>query len=318
MNTMKWLIRREYWENKGMLLWLPLGVAGSIVALALAAMAKGHHLSLHLDGQAAFNGSLTSLAADEKLALVQASSTLYPAIALPLFILTAFLALFYCLHSLHDERRDRSILFWKSLPISDEMTVLSKAALALVVLPFTILVIALATSLLILLLLYIALAMNGVNLFGSLLSTPDFYLTPLRLLSLLPVYTLWALPAVGWLLLVSSWARTKVFLWGVIAPLLTAGVLGWASKIFGLGVDMRWIFEHLIARMLVSVAPGSWFLFDRSSHVSMEGVGPAQAAQTLYATSWSSLAMPTVWIGAVAGVLMIVAAIRIRRWREEG
>jgi ABC-2 type transport system permease protein len=45
---------------------------------------------------------------------------------------------FYCLDALHSERRDRSILFWKSLPVSDRTTVLSKAAIPLVILPLVI------------------------------------------------------------------------------------------------------------------------------------------------------------------------------------
>ena len=46
-----------------------------------------------------------------------------------------FVVFFYCLGSLYDERKDRSVLFWKSLPVSDRDTVLSKALSALVVAP---------------------------------------------------------------------------------------------------------------------------------------------------------------------------------------
>ena len=32
----------------------------------------------------------------------------------------------------------------------------------------------------------------------------------------------------------------------------------------------------------------------------------------------ATFAMPSLWIGAVVGLVMIAAAIRLRRWRDEG
>lgn len=61
----------------------------------------------------------------------------------------------------------------------------------------------------------IVFAVTGANLFGLILSNANFYLAPLRLIGLLPVYLVWALPTIGWLMMVSAWARSKVFLWAV-------------------------------------------------------------------------------------------------------
>ena len=61
-------------------------------------------------------------------------------IAAMMIIITAFIiGVFYCLDALHSERRDRSILFWKSLPVSDLTTVLSKASVPLAILPLIVL-----------------------------------------------------------------------------------------------------------------------------------------------------------------------------------
>ena len=66
-------------------------------------------------------------------------------------MLTAFLVgVFYCLDALHGERRDRSILFWKSLPVSDLTTVLAKASVPCRVLPPRAFALALATQLMLL------------------------------------------------------------------------------------------------------------------------------------------------------------------------
>ena len=37
MKTMKWLVRREFWEHKGMFFWAPIIAAGLIVLAVLAA-----------------------------------------------------------------------------------------------------------------------------------------------------------------------------------------------------------------------------------------------------------------------------------------
>jgi ABC-2 type transport system permease protein len=83
-------------------------------------------------------------------------------IAASLIIATAFLVgIFYCLDALYGERRDRSILFWKSLPVSDRTVVLSKAAIPLVILPLVTFAIIVATHVIILLLSALVLLSHG-------------------------------------------------------------------------------------------------------------------------------------------------------------
>src|SRR5688500_3753928 len=53
----------------------------------------------------------------------------------PIMLTTLIIAFFYGLDALHGERRDRSILFWKSLPVSDRTPVLSKVLVMMAVLP---------------------------------------------------------------------------------------------------------------------------------------------------------------------------------------
>src|SRR5438128_12501991 len=59
----------------------------------------------------------------------------YDFVALMLMAIMFLVAVFYCLVALYGERRDRSILFWKSLPVSDSTTVLSKMSIPVVVVP---------------------------------------------------------------------------------------------------------------------------------------------------------------------------------------
>jgi ABC-2 type transport system permease protein len=315
MKTMKWLIKREFWEHKGMVVWTPAVVAGLIILLTMSGLLLGRNM--------AFEGSTGKLsvelggaARDTTIAML---ADIYMAFSVPILLILGILVFFYCLGALHDDRRDRSLLFWKSLPVSDQMTVLSKVVLALVAIPLVSVLIGIALSVTIALLLGISMAMHGLNLLGPVLSSPSFYLSPLRLLGLMPVYMLWALPTVGWLLLVSSWARSKVFLWAVGAPLVTAMLLAWANKIFALGMPQGWFMENVVSRLLLGVAPGNWFMHSRidPNHLVQHGAEHVRNAD-LFTASWSTLGNPTLWIGVAAGVAMIAGAVWLRRWREEG
>lgn len=315
MNKMKWLIQRELWENKGSLVWAPTIVAGAIGGLASLAALTGRQITI--DGEEA--GTLL-IEGGPREHIVSALSHSYLGASLPLLLMLSMLVFFYCLGALYDERRDRSILFWKSLPVSDLETVLSKALVALVVAPLITVLIGFALSLFVLVLICLVLAMHGTHLTGAILTTPAFYQAPLLLLGMLPVYMLWALPTVGWLLLVSSYVRSKVLLWAVGTPLIISLLMLWAEKMFHLGFNTGWFVRHVVDRILLGVVPGAWFLF------SMEGEHHLQLAQppgpldgsVILGASWQTLATPAAWAGAVAGVAMLAAAVWIRRHREEG
>lgn len=319
LTTMQWLLRREVWEHKGMMLWAPAVVALIILALVLGGLLMGHNVTFTMNGQAAhLRDHLVEhmLQPGAKQEFASAASEMYVAIGTPLYLELGVLVFFYCLGALYDDRRDRSLLFWKSLPVSDSMTVLSKVAVALLVTPVITMLAATVLSLGIMLLVCTAAAFQGVQLFGTLLSTGEFYLAPLRMFGLLPVYMLWALPTVGWLLLVSSWARSKVFLWAVGIP-LGAGVLAaWTNKIFALDWNIGWFTHNILARLLTGVAPGSWFMYVRPASLHEGSEGRLGAAELL-ADSWTSLSSPVMWAGAAAGLAMIAGAVWMRRWRDE-
>jgi ABC-2 type transport system permease protein len=135
MNTMKWLVKREFWEHKGGFFWTP-AVVGSIIVLGTAAttvaglVLKTKH-GMNINGEQVTNLSHV-VDAEHKAQIVNALSQGYVVASAPLFMVMAVVIFFFCLGSLFDERKDRSVLFWKSLPVSDGETVLSKLAMALV------------------------------------------------------------------------------------------------------------------------------------------------------------------------------------------
>jgi ABC-2 type transport system permease protein len=329
MNTlsMKWLLRREFWEHKGSMFWAPAIVGALLVLLVGGTIAygvAGGHMPTHvtINGHTVAEGGVSIGATVETRSIIaKVAASMYMVGAMPLFLILAAVVFFYCLGALYDERRDRSILFWKSLPVSDSMTVLSKAATALLVAPLITIALATVSSLALLMVGALTLGAQGVNLFAPLFTSADLYLTPLRLVALLPVYIVWALPTVGWLLLVSSWARTKPFLWAVGVPLVALILLKWISSallyLSGTPLGIMPLAQDLAARLLTGVIPGIWFSYKHvppellQNGISIDGGGVLSA-------SYSTLVGLDAWIGAALGVAMLVGAIRLRRWRDEG
>jgi ABC-2 type transport system permease protein len=225
------------------------------------------------------------------------------AIAMPydmvagLLMLTAMIVgMFYCVGALQGERRDRSILFWKSLPVSDLTTVLSKASIPFVVLPLLTFAITVATQWIMLLLSTAVWWANGLNA-ATLWTRLSFFQMSLYLLyHLVTVHALWQAPMYGWLLLVSAWARRAAFLWAVL-PLLAIGA---------------------VERLLFNTQHFAGMLENRFSGggaeaLTMPGTFPMNPMTHL--TPGTYLSSSGLWIGLAFTAVCLAAAVRLRRHR---
>jgi ABC-2 type transport system permease protein len=321
MNTMKWLLRREYWENKGGFFWAPAVVGATMVLLiavgSILALVFNSKHGIVIDGEQVTNLS-NALDAAEKAQIVEAISQGYAIFAsTPLFLVMTFAVFFFCLGALFDERKDKSVLFWKSLPVSDTETVLSKALMALLGAPLLTMAIGAITGVVLLVVLCIFAAIGGLNLFGV-LAAPATYLAPFELAAMIPVYLLWALPTVGWLMLVSAWANRVPFIWAVGVPVRAGTLLSWFDAIFDFGWNVGWFWEHVVGRGLGSLVPGIWFAFTDVGHGLAHGHNDNAGLMDLVGASYKVFGTADLWIGAVLGAAMIFGAIRMRRWRDEG
>jgi ABC-2 type transport system permease protein len=138
------------------------------------------------------------------------------------------------------------------------------------------------------------------------------------MLALVPVYLLWALPTVGWLMLVSSWANRVPFIWAVGVPVMAGTLLSWFDAIFDFNWNVGWFWEHIVGRGLGSLVPGIWFAFTDVGHGLAHGQNDNAGLMDLVGASYKVFGTADLWIGAVLGAAMIFAAVRMRRWRDEG
>jgi ABC-2 type transport system permease protein len=277
-----WSVRRELWENRSIYV-APLIVA----AVVLFGSFVG---SFHLPGR-------------RRLAMLLDPTHRRAAIELPydiaamIIILTAFVVgVFYCLDALYGERRERSILFWKSLPVSDLTTVLSKATIPLVILPLIIYLIIVATQFSMMLISTAALMPSG--LAGTTWTNFNLFQQSVILLYSLIVIALWHAPIYGWALLVSGWARRATFLWAVL-PLIAIGIL---EKI---AFDTLHFVSMLKDRLFG--AADTAFAFQPRHGVAIDSL--AQLTPGRY------LATPGLWIGLVFAAVFVAVAVRQRRYQ---
>jgi ABC-2 type transport system permease protein len=212
-------------------------------------------------------------------------------IAAMMLIFTAFIiGVFYCLDALHGERRERSILFWKSLPVSDFTTVVSKATIPLVVLPVVSFAIILVTQFIMMLISIAVLLPSG--LASTTWANFNLFQQSLVLLYGLIAIALWHAPIFGWALLISGWARRATFLWAVL-PLL-------AIAFFEAITFNTWHFVSMLKDRLLGFAPEA---FDFNMHAV------PQLTPVRYLSS-SGL-----WVGLLFAAAFIFAAVRLRRYR---
>ena len=322
MKTFYWLLKREYWENRGQVLRTPLITGAVFVLINIMGIIAGEVIRgrNHVQFGTFDLPPVSSITPDILTKIGLALDASMYMIAGTMLTITAIVMFFYCLGALFDDRRDRSILLWKSLPISDRDTVLSKLATALVVAPTIAAVVGILTAWVIMLVFAITASFHGIGVF-ELLWTGHPFRVAANLILAIPVYVLWALPTAGWLLLCSAWAKGKPFLWAILLPVGSGAVIGWLSLMGLFNGFTAWFWRNVVTRMLLGLFPGGWL--PDSVRASMQNGNmhmntPDQVMSLIgLERTYAMLATPELWIGAIAGVAMIAGAIWLRRWRTE-
>ena len=279
-----WSVWRELWENRSIYLAPLIVAAVQVFALAISTI-----------GLAERRRALLLL--DDPVKQRVAIEATYDAAAMMMIFVVFIVGLFYCLDALHGERRDRSILFWKSLPVSDLTTVLSKAIIPLAVLPAIAFALTVCVQLIMLLMTSANLLVHGMSPATTWAHFPVFQNWLVMLYGLIAI-AFWHAPIYGWLLLVSAWARRATFLWAVL-PLIVIQIF---EKItFG-----THYFGTLLQHRLMGFAPHA-FGFHGDGHPTIDSLSQLTPGRYL-----GSLGL---WIGLLVAAGFVFGAVRLRRYR---
>jgi ABC-2 type transport system permease protein len=283
------LIRRELWESRA--LWIaPLCAA----ALVLVATAFGQ---FHMGpGEVQIDGMDATLAGPQ-VAKFGAISVM--GIASFLTGIAGIVSLVYTLDCLFAERKDRSILFWKSLPVSDTETVLSKLAVGLVVVPLIVLALVVVLQPLL-----AGIAYLRFDLFRSVVGADYFHGVLLGIGRLIVggVFAiLWLAPVTTYLMLASVAAKRAPLLYAALPPF----ALFLAEKIM-LGADSNHVARFVGQRLFPwpGIRGGSLFNWD-------------DGAPSLNLDWFAAFADYRLWLGLVAAAGMLYIIIRLRRFRDD-
>lgn len=275
-----WSIRRELWENRSLTI-APLVVAAVVLF-------------------GSFIGTITlpkriraAESANQKTVLV----TPYSMSPAPIMLATFVIGLFYCVDALYGERRDRSILFWKSLPVSDAMTVASKALIPLLVLPVTAIVLSVVVQTLLMLLgipIFLAHGMSPTLLWR------DFDVLQDRVIMVygMGAHVLWFSPIYAWLLLLSAWARRAPLIWAVLPPMALMALERMAFNTSHFGNFLKY---RVVGAMSAAFTA-------KASKGNVHDIADLDPLKFLSSAG--------LWSGLIFAGLFLVAAVRLRRNRE--
>jgi ABC-2 type transport system permease protein len=273
-----WSVRRELWENR-LIYIAPLGAAAIFL---LSFIVNTLRLRYRMHGMWPVDAASQHHAFTLPFEL---SAALIMGIAL-------VVGIFYSLDALYGERRDRSILFWKSMPVSDLTTVLSKLAIPLVIIPVLSFAIAVVTQFIMLLLASTVLLGSGANI-AALWAQQSVFRFSLELFyHMLTVHGLWYAPLYAWLLLVSAAAPRAPFVWAVLPPFVIWGVEKMAFNT-------------------------TYFL----SLLKVRLTGPPDPEMPRNADFMSMLIphhffdQPGLWAGLAVAAVFLAIAVRLRRYR---
>ncbi len=275
-----WSIRREIWEFRSMYIAPVLAAAVFLIAF----MATAVHLP----------GRLREAMAGDPMKMHELIQQPYNFAGLLLMGVTFLFSFYYCLEALHGERRDRSILFWKSLPVSDFTVVAAKAVVPIVILPLITVLVAIVLECFMALIAGAAVAGSGLGVSNYWPHVGLVHLWLMLSFHMVAIHGFWFAPFYAWMLLISAWARRAPFLWATV-PFLAVGIL-----------------EKLIFNTTYFVA-----LLNSRFFGAPEGSGwpPDHLHAFTVFTLGKFFINPGLWIGLAMTGAFLYAAARIRRSR---
>jgi ABC-2 type transport system permease protein len=275
-----WSVRRELWENRSIYIAPLVAAIVFLFGVFISMLSLRHRM----------HGvwPLDSVQTHDVFA------TRYELAAALIMGTALIVGIFYTLDALYGERRDRSILFWKSLPVSDLITVLSKLAIPIVILPVLSFAITIATQFIMLLMGSIILQGSGVNIAALWTEASFVHVSLVLLYHFLTVHGLWYAPIYGWLLLVSAWAPRAPFLWAFLPPFVICGV----ERVAFNTAHFLAVIQYRLIGPGDAMAPHS---------------APPDFMATLIPTHFFS--SPGLWIGLAVAAAFLFAAVRLRRYQ---
>jgi len=300
MNAFLTLLRREWLEAKMPYLWLQVATLAVLIGVSLIVLLiwgfGEFTIQIHSDGDASNYFFINQWSERDWIVRMDSFRSL---VAAPFYLTYLAAAAFVLLGALYDERRDHSVLFWKSLPVSDLATVLSKLVMAAWVAPAVVIVCAVAAQVCLLGLFSVYLSSSDMGNPWLLWQHAGLAGGAIRLVLGFLIQGLWVLPIAGYLLLVSVAVSRQPLLWALVIPVPIA-VLEFAL------LRTRMLADFIARHTEPAALPNFTGDDDRLMPV----------AQTI-GDQLVLLLDGGLWLGVLIGAVLLYAAARLRAYRNE-
>lgn len=301
------LVRREIWESPVAFKWTPLIIGGFILLVSILVLIIGarvdNQMVFAIDGVRMFAGL-----EDHQQRLFLTGGLF--SIGTPFYTVMLLVVIFYLAGSLYDDRKDRSILFWKSLPVSDLMTVASKTLTAAVAAPVVYFAGVALTQLLMLLIASGYGLAAGINVFTEIWAPANLPRIWLVTFYGSLVQSLWLMPIFGWLMLCSAFAPRLPILIAVMVPALVGLFQHFWSLFSGFKLPEFNLLLVTLERLGRGSVPMS-IEIDTLESGEIEGFDPDMLISFKSVTS--VLMSMEMLIGLIIGAVFLAGAIWFRR-----
>jgi ABC-2 type transport system permease protein len=298
------LLQRELWEHRS------IYIAPAVVAFLVSLLVLTGSISMN--GHEFIDIGIVGASNLPENARAAALTGIVFGLWFPFILVLCVLAIFYSLDSLYAERKDRSILFWRSIPSTDFETVLSKLLIALLVIPLVTFAMILVTHLVVLLITSVWVGFRGGNAFQLIWGSARFFDDWTATLLVLLALPLWLSPFVGWFLFVSAYTKRSAFLTAFL-PIAVVPMI--ERMIFGTGVFAEAFFERTFRLPLFSDFEAVERMFeDGEDFVSL---GDTELSLLGLMDLGGFLTHPGLWLGLIVCGLFTAAAIYVRRYRDD-
>jgi ABC-2 type transport system permease protein len=297
------LMKREFWEHRS--IWVtPVAIASIVTLGTLTALVFTGKFAQELD-VAIF--AAQNIAGDTERRVVL---TGFFFVSSQLFLLgLGVLTVFYTLDSLYAERKDKSILFWRSLPVTDAETVVSKLLTALMLIPAVAIIAIVATHLVNLIVVSIWVAMKGGDAGMLIWGSVPFLDNWLAMTIVIFSGAIWMSPFLGWFLFVSAYTRRAPLLMAFLPLILIPMIEGiflrsahFAEAVWGRGAKLP-----LFADM-----DFEGFFEDGHPEITRE-----MLSLLTHMDLGKFFTNVDTWLGVIVCGLLTTAAIYVRRFRDE-
>ena len=298
------LLQRELWEHRS------IYVAPIVVAILLTLIALTGQVSV--DGVEHVDLGIVGASNMPENARAAVLSGIMIGLSTTFVFAMMIMTIFYALDSLYAERKDRSILFWRSIPVTDFETVLSKLLTALLIIPLVAFAMIVVTHLAVLLITSVWVGVRGGNGLQLIWASAPLFDNWTATLIFLLAMPLWLSPFIGWFLFVSAYTKRSPFL----AAFLPIAILPLLEKmLFDTSVFAEALFVRSIKMPLFIDLSTMERLFEEGENFA--ALGDAKLSLLGLMDFGGFLSNPGFWSGLVVCGLFTAAAIYVRRYRDD-